>query len=139
MPSVRVNLLVPGAVLACAAALGACGEAVSTSKFQGERRQVAQTISDFQKDATAADESKLCQHDLARSLTVALGRSGGCQAALKSQLREVDALNLTVESIALAGTSAQARVKSTWSGRNRLSTLRLVREGGRWRIAGVSG
>jgi hypothetical protein len=130
-----VILCAPALVLA----LASCGEAVSTGSFKGEGHNVAQTLSDFQKDATAGDQAKLCQHDLAAKLTSGLKGKGGCQSALKSQLKQVDALNLTVESIAVKGTSAQARVKSTWSGKNRITTLSLVREGVRWKISGVSG
>lgn len=129
------------AALGCAALLGACGEAVSTSSFSGESKNVAQTLSDFQKDATAGDEAKLCQHDLAASLTSSLkkaGGRGGCQGALKEQLRQVDALNLSVQKISVKGTTAQARVKSTWSGKSRVSTLSLVKEGARWKISGAS-
>jgi hypothetical protein len=121
----------------CALALAACGETVSTGSFKGESRNVAQAIADFQKDATASDEKKLCANDLASTLTKRLSSSGGCQAVLKEQLAQVDAFNLTVESIALTGTRAQARVKSTWSGKSRLATLALVREGSRWKISGA--
>jgi hypothetical protein len=126
----------------CALAIAACGEAVSTSGFSGASKGVAQTLSDFQNDATAGDEAKLCQRDLAANLTNGLkraGGAGGCQAALKEQLRQVDALNLTVQAISVKGATAQARVKSTWSGKNRLSTLSLVKEGARWKISGASG
>jgi hypothetical protein len=123
----------------CALALAACGETVSTGNFKGESRNVTQTVSDFQKDATASDQKKLCENDLARTLTTRLRAGGGCQAVLKEQLGQIDALNLSVESIAVKGTSAQARVKSTWSGKNRISTLLLVREGTRWKISGAQG
>jgi Putative lumazine-binding len=124
--------------LACASALGACGETVSTSSFKGEERHVAETVSDFQKDATASDEQKLCANDLAKTLTKRLAAAGGCQAVVKGQLGQVDALNLTVQSISVNGTTAQAQVKSTWAGKNRVSTLSLVKEGKRWKISGSS-
>lgn len=125
--------------LACASALAACGETVSTSSFKGESRQVAETVSDFQKNATASDEQKLCTNDLAATLTKRLSTVGGCQAVVKQQLGQVDALNLTVESIAVNGATATARVKSTWAGKNHTSTLSLVKEGKRWKIAGSAG
>jgi hypothetical protein len=134
--------VIPCALLcapALALTLAACGEAVSTGGFKGESHNVAQTLSNFQKDATAGDQVKLCQRDLAAKLTSGLKGAGGCQSKLESQLKQVDALNLTVESIVVKGASAQARVKSTWSGKNRITTLSLVREGARWKIAGASG
>jgi len=43
-----------------ALALTACGNTVSTSSFKGPRREVAQTIANFQAAATAGEEKKLC-------------------------------------------------------------------------------
>ncbi len=119
--------------------LAACGETASTSKFTGERHSVAQTISNFQTDATASDQKKLCENDLSSTLTARLKRAGGCQAVLKNQLHELDTLNLTIESIAVKGTTASARVKSTWSGKLRVTTLTLVKEDARWKISGAQG
>lgn len=120
--------------------LGACGETASTSAFKGESHSVATTVSDFQKDATGGDQKKLCENDLAATLTTRLRGAGGCQAVLKKQLHEIDALNMTIESINLGGASkrALARVKSTYSGKSRITTLTLVKEGSRWKISGVS-
>ena len=123
--------------LAVAAGLGACGETASTSGFKGEDHNVAQTVANFQSDATAGDQKKLCENDLAAALTARLRGSVGCQAILKSQLHEIDALSLAIESIAVNGTSATAHVKSTYSGKSRISTLKLVKEGSRWKISGV--
>lgn len=123
--------------IAFAIGVGACGETASTSKFKGESHNVAQTISNFQTDASAADEKKLCEDDLAVTLTARLRGSGGCQAAVKAQLREIDALSLTIEAINLSGKSAVAHVKSTYSGKNRITALTLVKEGTHWKISGL--
>jgi hypothetical protein len=121
----------------CAAGLEACGETASTSNFKGESHSVAQTVSDFQTDATAGDQKKLCGNDLATTLTARLHGAGGCQSVLKNQLHEIDALNMTIESIAVSGAGATARVKSTYSGKRRITTLTLFKEGSRWKISGV--
>jgi hypothetical protein len=125
--------------LAFAAVLSACGETASTSNFKGESHNVAQTVSNFQSDATAGNQKKMCENDLAATVTARLRNAGGCQAVLKEQLREIDALSLTIESIHLSGanTRALARVKSTYSGKSRISTLTLVKEGSHWKISGV--
>jgi hypothetical protein len=116
--------------------LCACGTTVSTSSFKGEEKAVAQRIADFQSNATAIDEQKVCQNDLASVVLARLRVAGGrCEAALKTQLGVVDDFELKVESIAVAGTHASARVKSTWSGKSRSSTMVLVREGGAWKIS----
>lgn len=124
-------------VAAVALGLTACGETASTSSFKGESHSVAQSVSDFQSDATAGDQKKLCENDLSSALTARLKSSGGCQTVLKNQLHELDALNLTIESIAVNGATASARVKSTWSGKGRTTTLSLVKEGARWKISGA--
>ncbi|HTD58646.1 MAG TPA: hypothetical protein VK672_07090 [Solirubrobacteraceae bacterium] len=123
--------------LALTVGLAACGETASTSNFKGESHSVAQTVSDLQADATASDQKKLCENDLAATLTARLRSGGGCQAVLKNQLHEIDALNMTIESIAVAVAGATARVKSTYSGKSRVTTLTLVKEGPRWKISGV--
>jgi hypothetical protein len=120
-----------------AVGLEACGEMASTSNFKGESHNVAQTVSNLQSDATAGDQKKLCENDLAAALTARLRNAGGCQAVLKKQLHEIDSLNMTIESIAIGGTGATARVKSTYSGKGRITTLTLVKEGSRWKISGV--
>jgi hypothetical protein len=124
------------AVAAAALALGlsACGE-TSKNNFKGESHEVAQAISNFQSDASARDQKKLCENDLASSIKQRLQSSGGCQAVFKKQLVEVDSPNLTVESVAVKGTSASARVKSMFSGKNRITTVSLVKEGVHWKIA----
>jgi hypothetical protein len=121
--------------LLLAVVLPACGETPSTSGFSGEKHAVAQTIVNFQNDVTTREQKKLCQNDLAASVTARLAHGGGCQAALKNQLTQVDAAGLTIESIVVTGKTASARVKSTYSGKSAISAMRLVKEGGRWKIA----
>jgi Putative lumazine-binding len=130
-----------GATLAlalAASAIGGCGETASTGSFRGESHAVAQAIADLQSNVSARDEKKLCQNSLAAAVTMRLARAGGsCQTALKNQLLQIDATGVTIQSIAVHGNSARARVKSTYSGRNAITTLTLVKEGSRWKIAGA--
>jgi UDP-N-acetylglucosamine:LPS N-acetylglucosamine transferase len=125
----------------CALALpfgvAACGETVSTNSFKGESHKVAETVSNLENDATALDQQKVCDNDLAATLTMRLGGSSGCQASLKKQLREIDALTMTIKSIAVSGNKASARVQSAYSGKNRTTTLLLVKEGSHWKVSGV--
>jgi hypothetical protein len=119
-------------------ALAACGEVVATSNFQGERKAVAQAISNFQNDISTANKGNICHKDLASKLTTRLNSaSGGCQEAIKNQLGQVDTFSLSIQSIALTAASATAQVKSTYSGKTKVSTLTLVKEGGKWKISGV--
>lgn len=124
--------------VALSGGLAACGETASTSNFKGESHNVAQAVSNFQSDASANDQKKLCENDLAATLTAHLHSAGGCEAVLKEQLHEIDALGLTIESVAVNGATAVAHVKSTYSGKSRITALTLVKEGSHWKISGVS-
>src|SRR5271166_1434839 len=114
-------------------ALAACGTTVSTAGFKG-----AQTISNLQADATAGEQAKICANDLAAALVQKLGGKKGCEAAIKSQLAQVDSLEASVESVTVAidGKTATAQVKSIREGKSRPSSVSLVAEGGKWKISG---
>jgi hypothetical protein len=120
-------------------ALAACGSTVSTAGFKGQQHEVAQTISNLQTDATAAEQSKICADDLAASVVRELGGTKGCEAAIKSQLAQVDSLEVSVESVKLApdGTTATAQAKSIHEGKSRASAVSLVKEGGKWKVSGL--
>ncbi len=122
-----------------ALALAGCGSTVSTSAFKGAEQQVAQTIANLQADATAAEQGKICADDLAGALVARLGGAKGCEAAIKSQLQQVDSLEVSVLSVdvAPAGTTATAQVKSIHEGKSRPSAVSLVKEGGKWKISGL--
>ena len=122
-----------------ALALTACGSTVSTAGFKGAQHEVAQTIANFQAAATAAEEKKICTEDLAAPLVARLGGTKRCEAAIKSQLTEVDSLEALVESVTLGpgGKTATAQVKSVHEGKKATSTVVLVDEGGKWKISGL--
>src|SRR5271167_576334 len=116
--------------------LAACGTtAVSTAGFKGQQHEVAQTISNLQADATAAEQKKVCANDLAAALVEKLGGTKGCEAAIKSQLTEVDNLEASVQSVTVApdGKTATSQVKSIHEGKSRFSGVSLVEEGGKWK------
>jgi len=120
-------------------ALSACGSAVSTAGFKGEQHDVAQAVANLQSHATAAEEKKICGEDLAAAVVTRLGGTKGCEAAIKSQLAEVDSLAVTVGSVHIAadGTSATALVASIHEGKSHPSTIALVKEDGKWKISGL--
>ncbi len=122
-----------------ALALAGCGSTVSTSGFKGTEQQVAQTIANLAADATAAEQGKICANDLAAAVVTRLGGAKGCEAAIKSQLAQVDNLEVSVLSVkvAAAGATASAQVKSIHEGKSRASGISLVEEGGKWKISGL--
>jgi len=121
--------------------LSACATTVSTSAYKGEAKDVAQTIKNLQSDVTAGEEKKVCQNDLASSVVKSLSSApGGCQRAIKDQLAEIASFEVNIQSIQVTSPakSATARVKSKYSGKNRISTISLVKEGAKWKIAKLS-
>jgi hypothetical protein len=123
-----------GVVLSCAG----CAGAVSTTKFSGEKRVIAQLISNFQGHASTGDEKAVCGQYLARALQTSLAKGRGCKKAVEEQLHEIDDFNLGIEAISIDGVKASAKVKSTFAGKQQLSTLLLVKEAGAWKIAGLA-
>ena len=132
--------------------LTACATTVSTSAFKGQQHEVAQTVANLQTDATAGEDKKICAHDLASAVVARLGGTSRCEAAIKSQLDQVDNLEVSVQSITLGAAkpggagkhgappglaTASARVKSIHSGKHAESTVSLVKEGGKWKISGL--
>jgi hypothetical protein len=129
------------AAVGLGAGLTACGTAssVSTGSYTGESHAVAQRISDFQADASSGQESKLCEDDVAAAVQARLKAAGGeCKKAFEKQLGEIDNFDLTIASIKLEGAIARAQVKATYAGKSRLGTIRLVKEGGAWKVSAVS-
>jgi hypothetical protein len=122
-----------------AVALAACGSTVSTSSFAGAKHEVAQAISNLQADSTAAEQKKVCAEDLAAPIVDRLGGQKGCETAIKSQLAEVDSLEVSVQSIEIApdGSTAVAHVKSEQSGKSKPGTVSLVKEGKSWKVSSV--
>jgi hypothetical protein len=119
--------------------LSACAQTVSTSGLQGEAKAAAETVKDLQSNATAGESKKICQKDLASARVERLaGASGGCQEVIKKQLAEILSVELTVESVQVSGASATAHVKSVYSGKKKISTITLVKEGGKWKISSFS-
>jgi hypothetical protein len=125
-----------------AVGLSACAKTVSTSGLSGESKQVAETIKNLQSDVTAGEQKKICEKDLASAIVKILSSAkGGCQQAIKDQLAEIDSFEVTIDSVQLGGTSAArtatARVKSVYSGKKRTSTVSLVKESGKWKVAAL--
>jgi len=120
--------------------LAACGSTTTTAPFKGEKHEVAQTIANLQTHATAAEQKKICADDIAAAIVTRLGGSKHCEAAIKSQLAEVDNLETSVKSVDVAATgkTATAQVKSINEGKTATSTVSLAKESGKWKITGIS-
>ena len=134
-----VAALLPAALLL--AALSGCGTVPTktSTTFTGESAAVAQAINTFQSAAQSRDTSKLCNQVLAPALVAKLKDSGGgCTHVVGNQLNTVENYDLTIESITVNGTSAQARVKTISAGKTHFDTLLLTKVGNSWRLSGLS-
>ncbi len=125
---------------ALALGLSACTQTVSTSGLTGEAKVAGETVKALQSDATAGESKKICQSDLASAIVKRLNDTPiGCQEAIKKALAEIDSVELSAQSVQLGGTAAAptatAHVKSVYSGKKKISTISLVKEGGKWKIA----
>lgn len=136
--SVRPTALALAALASAGAAAG-CGTTSSAGSFKGEQHNVAQTIADLQSHATAGEQGKICSQDLTAAVVQRLGGTKGCESAIKEQIQQIGNFETTVESVNIesSGRSATAVVKSVYSGKSRETTVRLEKEGGRWKVGGL--
>jgi hypothetical protein len=123
-----------------ATGVAACGNTtVSTSSFKGEQQKVAQAVAHLQSHATALEAKKICNEDLAAARVAKLNAApGGCKQALESQLKQIDSFETTVQSVQIKGATATARVKGIDGGKKSVQTVTFAKEGGKWRISGLS-
>jgi hypothetical protein len=131
------------ALLAAAATAAGCAPQTSsssnsTSRFRGDQRLAAQTVEDLEAAASDGDYAKICRDLLARALAERLAQAGrGCDTAVEDAVKDADSSDMTVQSVRVDGDRAAARVKLETGKKDRAATLQLVREGRRWRIAGL--
>jgi Domain of unknown function (DUF4878) len=121
----------------CALAISACATTASTSKFHGSEHSAAQTIANLQADVTSGEQKKICANDLAAPVVAKLGGSKACEAAVKTQLAEIDSTEVTVESVQISGNTATAKVRSVERGKKHENTVALVKEGSKWKISSL--
>lgn len=134
------------AALTAALALAGCagqassGGSSSTSKFQGDERLVANAVEDLETASRPGrtDTGKICRDvltaDLARRLAARAG--GDCPKAVDASLKDADAYQLTVQDVAMSGTTATARVKVEVGKTDRVQSIALTKGGsGGWRIS----
>jgi hypothetical protein len=148
------TLLAAAAALTVAVGVAGCaGGSVSTGSFKGEQKAVATRVSDFEKDVSEGTQSKVCSNDLAVGLEDKIAASTGlavtagtertpavvkvCHEAIKEQLKDVESVTVSIASIVVSGRRATATIESTWSGKEALAKLYLVKEPSGWLISGL--
>ncbi|MDX6658164.1 MAG: hypothetical protein QOH62_2957 [Solirubrobacteraceae bacterium] len=126
-------------VLAAAGLATGCGTAGSNSSknFPGSKQAVAQSVEDLESAARKSDETTICNDLLATPLIATIRSSGqSCTTAISHALDDADTFDLTVKSVTVAGNSATAVVESKRK-KPAQDTFKLVKEGGRWKIASL--
>ena len=98
---------------------------------------MAKTIEDLESAARKSDQARICR-DLLTSTLIGTIRSGGqsCDSAISDALDDADTFDLTVKSVTVSGNSATAVVESKRK-KPAQDTFKLVKEGGRWKIASL--
>jgi protein involved in sex pheromone biosynthesis len=119
-------------------ASGCAGAASSSRKFSGEEKKVADQVEKIQSAGQTRDGKAICDNVLAASLRdkMAAGRST-CAAELDKALKDVDDYSLDVQSVAIAGATATAKVKGRIDGGKAVRTLTLARQGTTWRVTSL--
>lgn len=120
-------------------ALSACGQTSkdSASDFTGDQKAVAQTVEDLQTASKKHDGKKICTSLLAPALVAQIktASKGACDTVVKKALDDADSDELQVQKVTITGTTAAAVVKSEAGDQHRTDTLKLVKDGGAWKIA----
>jgi len=122
---------------ACAALLVGCGGGEVSSAFKGVEHAVAEAVGNLQSYATAGENEKVCAQLFTKANVKQLGGQVGCEAAVKSQLGEVDSFELSTKAVKVEGDKATANVESVVDGKKKSQQVQLVKEGGSWRIAAL--
>jgi putative lumazine-binding protein len=121
------------ALLAGAALVG-CGSSGPT-----DEQQVRETVDAFSKATAAKDYDKLCKQLLAPKLLEQVEQAGlPCEVALSKGLGDVEDPKVTIGQITVNGNSATADIRTSAAGEQpSRDTLKLMKVGGRWRIASL--
>ena len=117
-------------------ALGGCssGGDDEPKPARGATRQVAATVDALERAVRAGDWESVCNRLFSAS---ARRRAGGedCPRLLRSTARDVELPRISIAAIRVSGDRAEVRVRSRAAGQPLLpDTLRLVREGGGFRV-----
>lgn len=124
---------------AVAAVLAGCGDGDAEPRpIEGPAKEVAGVIERFERATADHDFATICT-DL---FTAAVRRRAGgerCAAVLAERGRRVERPRIVIERIEIRDRAATVRVTTTAGGQARVrDTIRLVREGGRYRIAALA-
>jgi hypothetical protein len=126
------------AVLLVAAGCGGGGKS-APKPISGPAKEVATVVQRLQKATAEHDFATICDHLLAAATRRQAG-GANCARVLGERAAGVHRPRIRIEAIEVTGNRAQARVRTTAGGQAATTdVIRLVREGGRFRIAALGG
>jgi hypothetical protein len=122
-----------------AAALSACGGTTESGpEFAGAEKAVADQVGKLQDAGQAGDAKEICDEVLAKALREQMAAQGStCQTEIDKALKDSDDFELTVEDVAIDGTTATARVRGRERDGESVKTFEFVREGAGWRATSL--
>lgn len=113
------------------------GGADKPAAIKGPAKEVAAVVQRFEKAMRTGDYRIVCDELLSASVRERSG-GGDCARILQQRAADVKRPRIRIDAIEVAGDSATARVHTTAAGQASVAdTIRLVREGGRFRIASL--
>ena len=140
----RALLIVPAI---CALAVAGCAQGGNNAKdssanYKGAEKLVAGTVEDLQAYGEKGEGQKICQQLLTARLSQKIGGEGGpkgCTGAVNGAMEQTDKSDLEVTDVTIDPKDpekAKAVVKAkTGDKSSQTSTMELVKESGRWKIA----
>ena len=134
-----LSSLLSVAVLAALLAGCGAGSAGSADDFRnGDEKAVAQVVDDLSQAARDRDGREVCTSLLAKEAVAKLqDGTRDCAAVMQDQLSDASPNYVVdVQDVTVTGDTATAKVESPVFGEQRTQTLRFVREGQAWRLAG---
>jgi hypothetical protein len=120
--------------------LAGCGAAPrdSAKDFKGEQQTVAKVVERLEQAARDDDPAFVCKQLLSTKLLDALRRQGtNCNTAVKEAFKDADSFDLTVDKVAISGSTATVNVKYRSLSKDKTATLTLEREGATWKISSL--
>jgi hypothetical protein len=135
----RSGAIVGGVCLAVA--LGGCSltptKTSGTAGFTGAKADIATALNLLASDASSSNGADICKSVLANAVRSELNKLGTCATIIDNQLKTTDDSTLTVKSITINGANASAQVETVHDRNKVISTVKLARQNGLWRIASI--
>ena len=100
---------------------------------------MAEVIEDLQTAGERGDATKICNEILTADLKTRLEEgSGSCLDEIKDAVDEAEDTELQVKNVQISGTTATAKVLGSDGKKDRLASMTLRKEQGRWRLTALT-